>query len=71
MKKKRLEILDAVHETATGLLRAGVLEQDTMREFDRLCRRQSDQNSQSSDQVDSRPTAGGTNSGSGPKISAG
>ena len=30
-------ILDAVHETASGLYRAGVMDQVTMREFDRLC----------------------------------
>jgi len=35
MKKSR--ILEAVHETATDMLEAGVINQVTMREFDRLC----------------------------------
>lgn len=30
-------ILEAVHETAKGLHQAGVMDQITMREFDRLC----------------------------------
>ena len=30
-------ILDAVHETAMGLHKAGVMDQVTVREFDRLC----------------------------------
>ena len=30
-------ILDTVHETATGLLKAGVMDAQTMREFDALC----------------------------------
>ena len=35
MAKKR--ILDAVHETAKGLHKAGVMDTRTMREFDALC----------------------------------
>lgn len=31
-------ILETVHETAKGLKRAGVLDTQTMREFDLLCR---------------------------------
>lgn len=30
-------ILDTVHETATGLHKAGVMDAQTMREFDALC----------------------------------
>jgi len=37
MPKKKSSILEAVHETASGLHKAGVLDQVTMREFDRLC----------------------------------
>ena len=37
MKKTKSAILDAVHETAQGLYDAGVMDQITMREFDRLC----------------------------------
>ena len=37
MKKTKSAILDAVHETAQGLYEAGVMDQVTMREFDRLC----------------------------------
>jgi putative transcriptional regulator len=37
MRKKKSAILEAVHETATGLHRAGVMDQVTLREFDRLC----------------------------------
>jgi putative transcriptional regulator len=37
MRKKKSAILEAVHETATGLHRAGVMDRVTMREFDRLC----------------------------------
>jgi putative transcriptional regulator len=37
MRKKKSEILEAVHETAQGLYQAGVLDQVTLREFDRLC----------------------------------
>ena len=35
MTKSR--ILEAVHETATGMFEAGVMDQVTMREFDILC----------------------------------
>ncbi len=37
MRKTKSAILEAVHETATGLHRAGVMDRVTMREFDRLC----------------------------------
>lgn len=37
MRKKKSAILEAVHETAKGLHRAGVMDQITLREFDRLC----------------------------------
>jgi putative transcriptional regulator len=37
MAKKKSAILDAVHETAQGLHAAGVMDQITLREFDRLC----------------------------------
>ncbi len=37
MRRTRSPILDAVHETALGLLNAGVMDQVTMREFDQLC----------------------------------
>ena len=37
MRKTKSPILDAVHETAKGLQRAGVMDQVTLREFDRLC----------------------------------
>lgn len=37
MRKRKSSILEAVHETAAGLHQAGVLDQVTMREFDRLC----------------------------------
>lgn len=33
----KAKILDAVHETAKGLRRAGVMDAQTMREFDALC----------------------------------
>ena len=36
-KKKKSSILEAVHATATGLHRAGAMDQVTLREFDRLC----------------------------------
>lgn len=36
-KKKRSPILDAVHETATDLHAAGLLDETTMREFDAQC----------------------------------
>jgi putative transcriptional regulator len=37
MGKKKSAILEAVHETAKGLHEAGVMDQVTLREFDRLC----------------------------------
>jgi putative transcriptional regulator len=37
MRQRKSPILDAVHETASGLHQAGVIDQVTMREFDRLC----------------------------------
>ena len=37
MRKKKSAILEAVHETAQGLYKAGVMDLVTMREFDRLC----------------------------------
>ena len=37
MAKKKSAILEAVHETAQGLYKAGVMDQLTMRKFDRLC----------------------------------
>ena len=37
MRKTRSPILDAVHETANGLFKAGVMDRVTLREFDRLC----------------------------------
>ncbi|MFM8332050.1 MAG: helix-turn-helix domain-containing protein [Candidatus Methylumidiphilus sp.] len=37
MRKTKSAILEAVHETAKGLHDAGVMDQLTMREFDRLC----------------------------------
>jgi putative transcriptional regulator len=37
MKKNQSAILEAVHQTAQGLHRAGAMNQLTMREFDRLC----------------------------------
>ena len=37
MRKKKSAILEAVHETAQGLHRAGVMDQITLREFDRMC----------------------------------
>jgi putative transcriptional regulator len=37
MRKTKSAILEAVHETATGLYAAGVLDRLTLREFDRLC----------------------------------
>lgn len=35
MRKKKSSILEAVHETATGLHQAGVMDQVMLREFDR------------------------------------
>ena len=37
MRKTKSAILEAVHETAKGLHAAGVMDQVTLREFDRLC----------------------------------
>ena len=37
MRKTKSPILEAVHETAKGLFAAGVMDQITLREFDRLC----------------------------------
>jgi putative transcriptional regulator len=37
MRKTRSSILDAVHETASGLHDSGIMDKVTMREFDRLC----------------------------------
>lgn len=37
MRKTKSAILETVHETAKGLSNAGVIDQVTMREFDRLC----------------------------------
>jgi putative transcriptional regulator len=37
MPRTKSSILKAVHETALGLNRAGVMDQVTLREFDRLC----------------------------------
>lgn len=37
MRKTKSAILEAVHETAQGLHEAGVMDQITLREFDRLC----------------------------------
>jgi putative transcriptional regulator len=37
MRKTKSAILEAVHETAKGFHNADVMDQVTMREFDRLC----------------------------------
>jgi putative transcriptional regulator len=37
MRKTKSAILEAVHETAKGLHQAGVMDQMTLREFNRLC----------------------------------
>ena len=37
MRKTKSAILEAVHETAKGLYKAGVMDQTTLREFDRMC----------------------------------
>lgn len=37
MRKTKSSILEAVHDTAQGLYRVGVMGQVTLREFDRLC----------------------------------
>lgn len=36
-RRPRSDLLAAIHETATGLHRAGVMDLATMREFDALC----------------------------------
>jgi putative transcriptional regulator len=37
MRKTKSAILEAVHDTARGLHKAGVMDRVTLREFDRLC----------------------------------
>lgn len=37
MRKTKSPILQAVHETVKGLHKAGVMDQITLREFERLC----------------------------------
>jgi len=37
MRKTKSAILEAVHETAEGMHKSRVMDQVTMREFDRLC----------------------------------
>lgn len=37
MRKTKSAILEAVHSTAKGLYKAGVMDQLTLKEFDRLC----------------------------------
>ena len=37
MRKRKSPILEAVRETVKGLHAAGVMDQVTLREFDRLC----------------------------------
>jgi putative transcriptional regulator len=37
MRKTKSPVLQTVHETAMGLHQAGVMDQVTLREFDRLC----------------------------------
>jgi putative transcriptional regulator len=37
VRRTKSKILEAVHETAKGLHAAGVMDQTTLREFDRLC----------------------------------
>lgn len=37
MRKTKSPILEAVHETAKGLHKAGAIDQVTLREFDQLC----------------------------------
>lgn len=37
MRKTKSPILQAVHETAMGLHKAGAMDQVTLRDFDRLC----------------------------------
>jgi putative transcriptional regulator len=37
MRKTKSPILEAVHETAKGLHKVGVMDQVTLREFDQMC----------------------------------
>ena len=37
MRKKKSAILEAVHATAKGLHKAGLIDQVTMREYDQMC----------------------------------
>jgi putative transcriptional regulator len=37
MQKNRSPVLEAVHETARGLARAGAIDHVTLYEFDRMC----------------------------------
>ncbi len=37
MRKTPSKILESVHETAVGLHKSGVMDQVTLREFDRIC----------------------------------
>ncbi|MFS8083621.1 MAG: hypothetical protein ACMG51_09225 [Ginsengibacter sp.] len=37
MQKTKSAILEAIHITAKGLHQAGVMDQETLREFDYLC----------------------------------
>ena len=37
MRKTKSEILEAVHDTAKGLYKAGVMDQLALGEYDRLC----------------------------------
>jgi putative transcriptional regulator len=37
MRKTKSMIIEAVHDTAKGMYKAGVMDQVTLREFDRLC----------------------------------
>ena len=37
MRKAKSSILEAVHETAKDLYKAGVMDRITLREFDRMC----------------------------------
>ena len=37
MRKTKSPLLEAIHDTAKGLHKAGVMDQVTLREFDQLC----------------------------------
>jgi putative transcriptional regulator len=37
MRKPKSEIAEAVHETARGLYRVGLIDKERMQEYDRLC----------------------------------